>query len=381
MDQRDSGESIVRIVAGTMTGTSMDGIDVALARIVGEGLDIRPQLIRHASGPLGLLAPQLRAAAAQEPMTAGDLATLAWEFGRIHADLIEQVVGEDERLDLIAVHGQTVFHDPPISWQLLNPAPIAHQLGCPVVSALRQADLAAGGQGAPLSPLADWVLFRDSEKRRAILNLGGFCNMTVLPASDESSAEEDVSAIEGFDVCACNLVLNAVARLALKTEYDAGGAAANKGNISEALCTSLYERLVWQRDNERSLGTGDEVLEWVQENVKDTRPNDLAASAVMGIAMCVGHAINQSKADEAIVAGGGVENRALLTAIQKSTDVPLRRSDERHIGIPVNMREAFGMAALGVLCADGIPISLPQVTGCEDPAPVAGMWSMPYGWV
>jgi 1,6-anhydro-N-acetylmuramate kinase len=358
-----------------MTGTSIDGIDAALARIEGEGLDIRATLIRHCSGSLGLLAPQLRAAAMQQPMTTGDFATLAWEFGRIHAETIDQILRDGDQIDLIAIHGQTVFHDPPISWQLLNPAPIAHQFRCPVVSALRQADLAAGGQGAPLTPLADWILYRDAMKSRAIINLGGFCNVTILPRDNGGNC---TGSIQGFDVCACNQVLNAVARLALNKPYDENGDAANAGSICENLCTSLYEVLSRQREPGLSLGTGDEGIDWVQQHVGKVKPNDLAASATMAVAMTIGDELSKSGVDEAILAGGSARNCALVCALEKSTDVPLRMSDD--LGVPVGIREALCMAVLGALCADGVPITLPQVTGCESPAPVAGMWSMPFGW-
>ena len=364
-----------RLVIGTMTGTSIDGVDVALARVHGIGLKMTAELVRHHSGSLGLLAPQLRAAAHQQPMTTGDIATLAWEFGRIHADCIDELIGSDDSVDLICLHGQTIFHEPPISWQLLNPAPIAQQFGCPVVSALRQADLAAGGQGAPLTPLADWILFRDSQKTRAIVNLGGFCNMTVLPSGEDV---ESISQIQGFDVCACNQILNAVARHALNSPYDKDGDAAMAGNICEDLCTTLYEKLVTQRSPERSLGTGDEALEWVSKYAKKLSPNDLAATATMAIAMCIGAEVSKTGADEAIVAGGSAHNKAMMTALEKSTDVPLRTSDE--LGVPASVREALCMAVLGALCADGVPVTLPQVTGCNEPPPVAGVWSMPFGW-
>jgi len=173
-------------------------------------------------------------------------------------------------------------------------------------------------------------------------------------------------------------VLNAVARLALNKPFDEGGCAANAGEICEDLCTSLYEALARQREPGLSLGTGDEGIDWVNEHVGKAKPNDLAASAAMAVAMVIGDELNKSHIDEAVIAGGSARNKALLTALEKSTDVPLRMSDD--LGVPVGIREALCMAVLGALCADGVPITLPQVTGCESPAPVAGMWSMPFGW-
>ncbi len=105
-----------------------------------------------------------------------------------------------ERLDLVVAHGQTVYHAPPLSWQLCAPGPIAHALQVPVLCDLRSADIAAGGQGAPITPIADHILFRHAREARAVVNLGGFCNITTLPAGD------DATRVRGGDVCACNQV-------------------------------------------------------------------------------------------------------------------------------------------------------------------------------
>jgi anhydro-N-acetylmuramic acid kinase len=187
---------VTRHVVGVMTGTSIDGIDAALVRITGRDLEMQAELVGHVSHPLRNLADSLRRAAVQIPMSAGEFAQIAWMFGDLHANVIGDVLDDHNLgLDLICVHGQTVFHQPPISWQLINPAPIAARFACPVVSDLRQADLAAGGQGAPLTPIADWVLFRDPRKARAIANLGGFCNATILPRHEEQSAISELSRI------------------------------------------------------------------------------------------------------------------------------------------------------------------------------------------
>lgn len=133
-----------------MTGTSLDSLDVALVEIHGTGLELRADVVRCLTRPLGSLTGPLRALAAQQPATAGRISTLARELATLHVYALHELVGE-EPVDLIAVHGQTVFHHPPASWQLINPAPIAQALRTPVVFDLRAADLAAGGQGAPIT--------------------------------------------------------------------------------------------------------------------------------------------------------------------------------------------------------------------------------------
>lgn len=345
-----------RLVAGVMTGTSIDGMDLALIEVNGRGLEVQASLRRHHSVPLGALAPRLRAAASQEPMTAADFAALAWEFGELHAKALEELLGGD-RAGLIVAHGQTLFHRPPLSLQLLNPAPIANRFGCHVVFDLRQADLAAGGQGAPITPLADWILFRDRTSCRGIVNLGGFCNVTLLPG-DERACIHDV---RGFDLCACNQILDAVARRALGVAFDEDGARAARGAAEPRAVARLEALLRSQQSAGRSLGTGDEVLAWVEQSARSLAPDDLAASACRAIGGVIGGAIRELGADELVLAGGGARNVALVAAIASGSGRPVRFTTE--LGVPIESREAVAMAVLGALAEDGVEITLAAVTG------------------
>ncbi|MCI0631265.1 MAG: anhydro-N-acetylmuramic acid kinase [Phycisphaerales bacterium] len=369
-------KSLVRRVIGVMSGTSIDGIDAALVRLDGSGLSIQATLLRHAAIPLGELAQPLRDAAEQKPMPAGEFARLAWNFGCLHIKLIESLIESNRALDLIAIHGQTVFHQPPVTWQLLNPAPIAQRFGCPIVCDFRQADLAAGGQGAPITPIADWIMFRDQHKSRTVVNLGGFCNITILPAGNSTS---DLASINGADICPCNHVLDAVARLALKQAMDVDGAAAESGMADPDAVNTLVS---WMNRRsapsaQRSMGTGDEAAEWVRHHFGRLSAQDLAASAANAIGSYIALALRSKRADEVILAGGGARNRALVAAIRSISKRPVRLSND--LGVPIEARESMAMAVLGALSADGVAITLPQVTGCSQPAPVAGVWLLPTG--
>lgn len=359
-----------RRVVGCMTGSSLDGLDVALVTIEGRGLAMRARFVRGRSTPLGSVGPLLRRLAEQRAMTAREVCAVQRDFAMLHARAIEALL-DGESCDLVCVHGQTVFHEPPLSWQVMQPAPIAHALGVPVVYDLRQADLAAGGQGAPITPLADWVLFRDATSPVSVINLGGFCNITNLPAG----GDEAIDRIEAMDVCACNQLLDAIARARLGCGYDADGATAMNGAIVPRVYDDAKRLLVRQAESGRSLGTGDELAAWMDAHA-DVASEDLLRSACEAIAEVIvrrGVALDSRRV---LLAGGGTMNRALIAAIrERAQGRTASTTDEA--GVPAAYREAACFAVLGSLCQDGVPITLPHVTRCTNPAPVSGVWVYP----
>jgi anhydro-N-acetylmuramic acid kinase len=370
-----------RLVIGLMTGTSLDGLDCALVRIDGRGLAMRAQHLRGHSLPLGDLQRPLRDLAEQRPMTAQQIAELSASFGRLHARAARELLaaGEPARAHLACAHGQTVFHQPPHSWQLFNPAPLARALGADVVFDLRSADLAAGGQGAPITPLADWVLFRapaHAPEHRVVVNLGGFINFTFLPAGGSPSD------IRGGDACVCNNLLDAIARRVMGVPYDDQGRAAAGAEPDADALDDLLGVLTAQRGAGRSLGTGDEVGPWIARHWRagaGCSGAQLAASACEAIAITLAGAVRGALARHdgdgvpvrLVLAGGGVHNRALLRAISSACSAKVSISDE--LGVPAPYREAVAFAVLGALCQDRVPITLPAVTGA--PAGVlSGCW-------
>jgi anhydro-N-acetylmuramic acid kinase len=361
-----------RLVAGCMTGTSMDGLDVALVSIAGQGLGISAAMVSMRHFPLGELVGPLRALAAQEPLAARRIAETSTALARLHADAVRELAGE-QPLDLVAVHGQTVYHAPPVSWQLCRPATIAQLLGVPVVADLRGADLAAGGQGAPITPLADLILFRHPREARVVVNLGGFANYTALPACGDPLTPEVLAQVRGGDLCACNQLLDGAARRLLERPYDEDGRAATAGTARPELRDALAERLTAQARAGRSLGTGDELLDWLVAQGSDVPAADVLRSLADAIGLVI--ARHLPAADRVLVAGGGARHRVLYEALGQHTGRPTTLTDG--CGVLHHVREAAAMAVLGALCQDRVPITLPQVTGCAAPAPVAGVWAYP----
>ncbi|MBL8763637.1 MAG: anhydro-N-acetylmuramic acid kinase [Phycisphaerae bacterium] len=365
---------MTRLVVGCMTGTSLDGLDVALVRIEGRGLDMTPSLLRAASHPLGELATRLRTLAEDRPVPASAAARAALELALLHAEAVTSLLGSD-RADLICVHGQTIHHAPPVSWQLIQPAPIARAAGAPVVYDLRQADLAAGGQGAPITPLADWILFRSPHRPVAVVNLGGFCNVTLLPRDAGGEPSASLRAIRAGDVCACNHVLDAVARRMLDRPFDAEGAIATYGRVDPAATDDLLRFApdpTQSAHRTRSLGSGDEAIAWVERHAQRLSAADLSASACRAVAMAVARWIDEPH--DVLLAGGGRRNQRLRHELAAALgDTP--RSDHEL----AEYREAACFAVLGALAQDRVPLTLPHVTGLPagQAAPVAGAWVLP----
>lgn len=357
-----------------MTGTSIDGLDAALVSIEGEGLNMRPSVKRCLSRPLGGLAGPLRCIARGAHVSAREITTIARDLALLHLETLRTLVNGN-RPDLIAVHGQTVFHAPPLSWQLINPVPIAIGLGAPVVTDLRAADLASGGQGAPITPIADLVLFRSHSEALSIVNLGGFCNLTLLPRITEDSPEgiETLTGrIIGCDVCACNQILDAMSRELFNTPFDVDGGHATAGRLQVEPFKALTALLETQSNGGRSLGTGDELAAWVSPYRNRYPPEDILRTACSAIASTIVSASGQ--ADRIILAGGGVKNQTLVKEISSRSSVPVELSDT--MGVPATYREAVAMAILGALCQDRVPITLPQITGVHTP-PISGIWILP----
>ena len=354
-----------RQVIGCMTGTSLDAIDCALVQVAGSGLMARFEVLDFISESLGDLSAHLRMLAEQEAHPVRDAATCARELALAHARLLAPWCAE-RAIDFVCVHGQTVWHRPPVSWQLMNLPVLAHELGVAVVGDLRAADLAAGGQGAPITPLADFLLFEQQDEPRTVVNLGGFCNITRLPGDGDSAA------VRGADICACNHVLDAVARRCFDRPYDHNGEQAAAGSIDHAAYAALAELLLMQREDHRSLGTADELVSWVETWQQRIPGRDCARSACAALAETIAGSVGGSS--RVLLAGGGVRNRTLVAEITARCRAPVELTDA--YGVAGEQREAVAMAVLGTLCADRVPITLPAVTGVAR-APVAGVWVRP----
>ncbi len=342
-----------------MTGTSLDGLDVVLTRIEGEALAMHATFDRMASRSFpDDLRQTLRSLASARAQPAAQFVRAARELGHFHAELLADFL-QGTPVDFIVAHGQTIFHDGAshLSWQLLDPWPIVQRLKVPVCCDLRQANLIAGGPGAPITPLADWVIFR--ERADCVINLGGIANVSVLSA--------DPAQVRGRDVGPCNLLMDGLCQRLFNEPYDRNGRHSAAGRVQSEVVDIVRRRI----DNVvagQSLGREQFNDAWLDELAAALRekanPADALRSAIEAVA-CV---IANSLVGRSIVAGGGMHNSTLLAAIREHYRGQVVEIDE--LAIAPQAREAMGFAVLGALSQDGVPITSPQSVR-------AGTWVYP----
>ncbi len=380
-----------------MSGTSLDGLDGVLTKIEGHGLDMKATFVAMQSRAFGDLRNRLLKLTKGTPAPPIDYLRAARQLGELHADAVSHLctdhLPDGARLDFVVAHGQTIWHAPDehLSFQLLDPWPIVRCLDVPVCYDLRQADLIAAGQGAPITPLADWVMYRQRERHRLIVNLGGICNITLLPAG------QGPDSIIGRDIGACNLLIDGVVqRLYPDLSFDRDGRIAAAGQVDDDLCNwmagethpSQFDPL---RHETPSLGREKFNDQWLDDLLQRAPGRSLAAdtvaTAVNTVATMVTAAASilydklvtdtQSTADmDIVLAGGGANNPCLIDCIKASGDAAFTYLPSGNLGIPNEAREAHAFAILGALSQDRVPITLPQVTGARSPR-CAGAWVYP----
>ncbi len=363
-----------RVVAGVMSGTSLDGIDVAVARIGGSGRGVTMDVVASTHAPYP---PALREALHRNAEAATsnvrDLSQLNALLGRLFAEAVAEAAAEaGVALDLVGSHGHTVHHVPvpepfagfeavASTLQLGDPAAMAVRLGVPVVGDFRSADVALGGQGAPLVPYFDYALFADAGEHRALLNLGGIANVTVLPAGAEP---EDVTA---FDTGPANMVLDALAARLFGEPFDRGGEAAARGTVDEALLSELLADDYFRRPPPKSTGREQFGTAYVDALVdRSLPPNDLLATATALTARSVAEALARfAPVVPAVVvaSGGGIHNRELMRRLAEHLAGRVVTTAE--YGVDPDAKEALCFALLAHEFASGVPTSLPSVTGAS----------------
>ncbi|GAB3728559.1 anhydro-N-acetylmuramic acid kinase [Nocardiopsis nanhaiensis] len=367
------------IVIGVSSGTSADGIDVAAARMELDGDLVRLTPLGHLTRPYSApLLRQIREALPPARTTMEAVCQLdtriGQEFGEAARSGIEEFT--DGRADLVATHGQTLFH-----WaeggtvhgtlQLGQPAWIAEATGLPVVSDLRVADVAAGGQGAPLASTLDLLLLGGHTEPTAALNLGGIANVTVA---------REGSPPQAFDTGPANALMDAAMRLVTdgRENFDAGGALAGAGRPDPALLEYLLAEPYYQLPPPKTTGLelfGPDHLDAALRGSGKTLGTDLSgadllATLVEVTAATVADALRPLRVAEVLASGGGAHNPVLMERLADRLG-PARLGTSEDLGMDSDAKEAYLFALIGFLSWHGLAGSVPSCTGARR-APIAG---------
>ena len=351
------------IAIGIMSGTSADGMDAAAIEIGDERPRPAIRLLAHiARDHPDSLRYRILAAGSGAPLPAHDIAILHTALGDAYASLALEVVSRIGAVPAcIAVHGQTIAHYPAehATFQIGDASRVAVHTGIPVINDFRSADLALGGQGAPLVPFADHLLFADGTPR-AILNIGGIANVTLLP----TDRPEDVTAL---DTGPGNMVIDQLARKG-GNELDRDGAAAARGTVSETALARALDHPYFARPAPKSTGREEFGAPFAQQLLADVKAgggslDDAIATANALTVESIARALDGRPWAELIIAGGGARNVTLVERLAARAKLRVRVSDE--LGIPAEAREAVAFAILGAYRLRGEPNTLPRCTGAS----------------
>lgn len=372
-----------KTVVGLMSGTSRDGIDAALVKIHGYGLDAHIELIKFICIPYEPSITE-RLNALTNSCSAGEISELNFLVGEAFAEAALRVIEEAGlsvgRVDLIGSHGQTVYHNPPSSGsgipstlQIGEIDVIAERTGITTVGDFRTRDISAGGEGAPLVPYADYLLFRKAGEVRLAQNIGGIANVTVIP--------ERIQDVIAFDTGPGNSLMDKVMHVASEggKRYDRDGQTASKGHVNDSLLSELLSHPYYSKQPPKS--TGEEIFgkEKAVELYGLVRGgeislNDLMATLLALTAESIAVAYEKFifpvwEVNEIIFSGGGCKNPVLMGALRgKFPSIKCSTTDE--YGIPSEAKEAVAFAILASELVAGNPANLPSVTGASRRVPL-----------
>lgn len=350
-----------------MTGTSLDGIDIAICSIE-DGSPERIVLDACQTVPYpDDLADRIRALMTEQ-VSAADVNRLDHDLARVYADAV-RAVADPATLDVVGMHGQTIWHEPPVgSWQAGNGVTLSALLGVPVVHDMRSTDIALGGQGAPLVPLFDHAMLSRSDAHVAALNIGGMANVTSLPPS---ATLGDVTA---FDTGPGNVLIDAAVRMLFGKRYDADGAIARAGRVIPRMFESLQQHPYIQRTPPKSTGretfSDAETTGLIRRYGHGSIPSeDVVATITEFTAWSIAHHIDRymPSATVIVASGGGARNSFLMERLRATVGTRnVITSDD--VGVPSDAKEAMCWAYLAWRTMAGRSGNVPSVTGATRPA-------------
>jgi len=373
------------LAIGLMSGTSLDGVDTALCDITGYGLDTKVRLVDFFTHPFPeSLREEVFALLREEGLTLQRISSLNFSLGRLFSEAVGQMLrkhhfsGKD--LAFVASHGQTLYHQPKdlgpygrSTLQLGEPSIMAYDHQVDVVANFRVMDVAAGGEGAPLVPLSERILYGQQGKTIALQNLGGIGNVTVLPGAKDE-------ALFAFDTGPGNMVMDEAMKRLYGRPYDEGGQVALHGHVDEQMLKVLLQHPYLQEDLPKSTGReafGENYTKEMLETFSHLKKEDLMATFTHFTAKTIALSYEQfifpkMSVDEVIVGGGGAHNEAVLQALRTLLPKTLVKTQE-DLGFSSDAKEAIAFVILGNESFYGRPGNELGATGAKEPV-ILGQW-------
>lgn len=371
-------DTLDKYVVGLMSGTSLDGIDAALVKISGFGENTKAQLVEFINKKIPEnIKGEIKDCFSIEKSNVELVCSLNFKLGYLFAEAVRELCIKAKfplnKIDLIGSHGQTVFHIPKAyknyctsTLQIGEPAVIAYETGATVVSNFRTMDMAAGGEGAPLVPYTEYILYR-SNKNRALQNIGGIGNVTILPANCRL---DDVYA---FDSGPGNMIIDEVTKRLKGVNYDAGGAFAAQGKINEALLNELMDIDYIKNPPPKTTGRelfGSQFVDALLEKWSNLRAEDLIATVTAFTAKSIAYnyrcfVFPKLNIEEVILGGGGSYNDTLVRMIQSYLPESKVLIQE-DLGYSSDAKEAVAFAVLANEAVNGNPGNVIGATGAKE---------------
>ena len=363
-----------------MSGTSLDGIDVAIIDITGSGFKAKISVLTSHSVPYPKRIREALLAVSNTNALTGDISRLNFVLGELYVEALEEAAERAqipmETIKLIGCHGQTIFHDGQGSsymgkkvsstFQIGESSVISERTGIDVVSNFRERDMAAGGKGAPLAPYLDYMLMRHRGRGRVAINIGGIANLTAIPPNTSTAR------VVAFDTGPGNMVIDQlVTRITSGgLTYDRDGAMAAAGDIDAKLLAKLLRDKYFRAKPPKTAGREQYGPEFVSK-LLDTElsSEDLVATATALTAESIALGVRnfvlpEMRVDEVFVSGGGTHNATLMRLLDKAMgDIPVMESTE--VGLDVDSKEAIAFAVMAYETAHLRPSNIPMATGAK----------------
>ncbi len=380
-----------KLIIGLMSGTSADGVDVAVVRVFNSGTDTKVETVGWKTFEFeeGLKKMILKNSQ-PETSRVDEICRLNFLLAQIYVDSIFKTLDEfgikPSEVDLIGSHGQTIQHLPgevemfgykvKATLQIGDPGVIAKLSGIPTVGNFRVGDVALGGEGAPLVPYFDYLVFRSNKLNRLVLNIGGIANFTILKKNC------DVEDVFAFDTGPGNMVVDSLVKLFFNKEFDEDGKIAEKGKVSNDLLQKMAQHPFIAKKPPKSTGREEfgsnfvaQILKWAEE--LSLTPEDIVSTAteftVYAIYKNYENFVKPDvEIDEVIVSGGGARNKFMVKALERYFNVPIKLTDE--FGISSDAKEAICFAVLANETISGNPANIKSVTGAKDRTILGGIY-------